>query len=260
MTKDTIHFAHANGFPSKTYGKMFSVLEDGFNIGFLDRHAHNPDFPVSDGWDFLKEELRNEIKTRYDQPIIGLGHSLGGILHLLTAAENPELYKKIILLDAPVISRISSLGVKMMKKFKPLEKYSPAFHTKFRRNLWRDKTEAFEHFYKKEKFRRFDEDVLRDYIEYGTTENEKGISLFFKPKIEAEIYKTLPDFLPKLRGKIKIPVAYIGGKSSSEAKWARIGFMRRNFPFDFYFLDGTHLFPFEKPIETAELILQILTK
>lgn len=260
MTKDKIHFAHANGFPSKTYGKIFSVLENDFEINFLDRHAHNPEFPVSDGWEFLKKELRTEIETRYDQPIIGLGHSLGGLLHLLVAAEAPALYKQIILLDAPIISRLSSFGLKVMKRFKMSEKYSPAYQTKFRRNLWKDKTEAFAHFYKKEKFRRFDEDVLRDYIEHGTVEHEKGIELFFKPKIEAEIYKTLPDFLPKLRGKINFPVSYIGGTNSTEAKWAGIGFMRRKFLFNFYFIDGTHLFPFEKPTETAKIIKSILIK
>ena len=260
MVKDTIHFAHANGFPSKTYGKMFSFLEKDFEIGFLDRHAHNSEFPVTDGWHFLKEELRREIETRYEKPIIGIGHSFGGILHLLAAGENPALYKQIVLLDAPIISRLSSFGLRMLKRFDSLEKLSHARLTKFRRNFWKDKTEAFEHFHKKEKFREFDRDVLRDYIEHGTMKNEKGIELFFKPKIEAEIYKTLPDFLPKLRGKINVPVSYIGGTNSSEAKWARIGFMRRKFSFDFQFLDGTHLFPFEKPRQTAELILQILNK
>lgn len=258
MTKEKIHFAHANGFPSKTYSKIFSHLEKDFEIGFLERHAHNPEFPVEDGWKFLKEELQKEIESRYKQPIIGIGHSLGGILHLLVASENPALYKQIVLLDAPIISRLSSFGLKVLKRFDSLEKLSHARLTKFRRNLWKDKEKAFEHFYKKEKFRRFDEDVLRDYVEYGTTENEKGITLFFKPKIEAEIYKTLPDFLPKLRGQINVPVSYIGGTDSMEAKWARIGFMRRKFSFDFYFIDGTHLFPFEKPIETGQLILKIL--
>lgn len=258
IEKEKIHFAHANGFSAKTYSKLFSFLKDDFEIGFLERHAHNPKFPVTDGWNFLKQELRSEIESRYEQPIIGVGHSFGGILHLLVAAENPEFYKQIILLDAPIISRLSSFGLKFLKTFNSLENFSHARLTKFRRNLWKDKNEAFDHFYKKEKFRRFDADVLRDYIEYGTTENEKGIELFFKPKIEAEIYKTLPDFLPKLRGKLKVPVSYIGGTNSKEAKWARIGFMRRKFPFDFYFLDGTHLFPFEKPIETGQLILKIL--
>jgi surfactin synthase thioesterase subunit len=90
MPKETIHFAHANGFPAKTYNKLFSNLEDEFNINYLERHAHNPKFPVTDGWDRLRDELREEIEKRYTEKIIGVGHSLGGILHFLVAVEKPD--------------------------------------------------------------------------------------------------------------------------------------------------------------------------
>src|SRR5687768_16400842 len=106
QTKQIIHFAHANGFPAKTYTKLFSFLEDDFEINYIERHGHNPDFPVTDNWKLLTAELKNEIENAYDRPVIGIGHSLGGVLHLLAAAEKPELYEQIILLDAPIISRL----------------------------------------------------------------------------------------------------------------------------------------------------------
>ncbi len=258
MSKQIIHFAHANGFPAKTYGKLFSYLEDDFHINYLTRHAHNPKFPVTDGWERLRDELREEIKNRYKQPIIGIGHSLGGILHFLVAVENPELYKQIVLLDAPIISRLSSLGIKFLKLTNRMDKSPLVKTTRFRRSVWKTKAEAFEHFQKKEKFARFDRDVLRDYIEHGTIETEKGFELFFTPQAEAKIYYTLPDNLPKMRGKLKVPAAYIGGTDSAEAKMARLSFMRKHFPFDFRFVEGSHLFPLEKPQETAEIIKIIL--
>jgi surfactin synthase thioesterase subunit len=95
---------------------------------------------------------------------------------------------------------------------------------------------------------------LRDYVEYGTVETERGFELFFKPSIEAKIYRALPHNLPKTRGKLNVPAAYIGGTRSQEAKWARLSFMRKHLPFEFYFLEGSHLFPLEKPHETAETI------
>ncbi|MBA2606633.1 MAG: alpha/beta hydrolase, partial [Acidobacteria bacterium] len=45
MLKEIIHFAHANGFPAKTYSKLFSYLEEDFEINYLEQHAHNPKFP-----------------------------------------------------------------------------------------------------------------------------------------------------------------------------------------------------------------------
>ena len=257
MTKDIIHFAHANGFPAKTYSKLFAFLVEDFEIGYLERHGHNPKFQVSDNWKSLKDELKEEIQTRYSQPIIGIGHSLGGILHLLVAVEKPELYKQIILLDAPIISRFSSRSLHVLKITKLIDRYSPSKMTRFRRNRWQTKEEAFAHFKAKPKFADFDEDVLRDYVEHGLVKGENGFELFFSPKIEAKIYRTLPHHLPHLRGKLKVPTAYIGGKTSREARLARLSFMQKHFPIDFHFLEGSHLFPFEIPIQTAEKIREI---
>ena len=260
MSKEIIHFAHANGFPAKTYSKIFSLLENEFEINYLERHAHNPIFPVTDGWQRLSDELREELIRRYDQPVIGIGHSLGGILHLLTAAENPELYRQIVLLDAPIISRLSSAGIKFLKLTKKMDKSPLVKTTRFRKSVWKNKAAALEHFRQKEKFSKFDADVLRDYVEYGTIKTEKGFELFFNPQIEAAIYATLPDFLPKLRGKLRIPVSYVGGTKSLEAKMARLNFMQKHFSIGFQFIEGSHLFPFEKPRETALTISYIIKK
>ena len=260
MPKEIIHFAHANGFPAKTYNKIFSFLESDFQIGYLERHAHNPQFPVTEGWQFLAAELKEEIEKRYSEKIVGVGHSFGGILHFLVAVQTPELYKQIILLDAPLISRLTGAGVKILKRANLMDKYSLARQTLYRRNFWQTKEEAFSHFARKEKFQVFNPDVLRDYVENGTVENEKGVKLFFEPKIEAEIYRTLPYNFAKFKNKLKVPAAYIGGTDSREARLARLGFMKKNFPFDFYFLKGSHLFPFEKPKKTAELVFQIVSK
>ena len=148
MPKDTpiIHFAHANGFPAKTYNKLFSFLADDFTIGYLERHAHNSQFPVSDGWRFLKEELRAEIENRYTEKVIGIGHSLGGILHFLNAVERPELYRQLILLDSPLMSRLSEFGFRLMKKTGRWKKTPLVRQTDSRRNIWKSKEEAFEHF------------------------------------------------------------------------------------------------------------------
>ena len=254
MPKEIIHFAHANGFPARTYSKLFSFLEDDFEINYLERHAHNEEFPVTDNWTHLAAELREEIKKRYAQKIIGVGHSLGGILHFLAAVENPELYQAIVLLDAPLISRLSGTGLKILKRTKLIDKFPLARATRFRRSVWRTRNEAFDHFRGKEKFSDFDEQVLRDYIEHGTIENGDNIKLLFKPQIEAEIYRTIPDDFAKFRGRLKVPTVYIGGTRSSEARLARLGFMRKHFPVDFYFIEGSHLFPLEKPQETAALI------
>ena len=120
--------------------------------------------------------------------------------------------------------------------------------------------EAYEHFKAKPKFAAFDDDMLRDYIEYGTVETDDGFCLFFDPNVEADIYRYLPDNLPSLRGKLTVPVTYIGGFKSMEARLARLSFMKNHFPIDFLFIRGSHLFPLETPHAAAAAIESILTK
>jgi pimeloyl-ACP methyl ester carboxylesterase len=254
MSKPKIHFAHANGFPAGTYSKLFSLLAADFEIGYLPRHGHNPKFPVTDNWKFLRDELREEIEKRYTEKIIGVGHSLGGVLHFLVAVENPALYRQIILLDAPIISRFSSHSLRIIKLTRLIDRVTPSQMTRGRRNLWQSKREVFEHFKKKPKFDAFDEDVLRDYVEHGIVQTETGFELFFSPAIEAKIYRTIPHHLPSFRGKLKVPTVYIGGNHSKEGELARLSFMKKHFPIDFYQIDGSHLFPFENPKLTAEMI------
>lgn len=261
MSKSEIFFAHANGFPARTYTKIFSALENEFEIDFIEKLGHNPDFPVNDNWKSLVNELKTEIERRYSAPVIGVGHSLGGILHLLAAADKPELYRQIILLDAPVISRFSSHSLRVLKWTRLLHHYSPSKLTRFRRRFWASREEAFAHFKSKAKFARFDEDVLLDYVRFGTVKTDDGVALAFDVRTEAKIYRTIPHHLPAtLRNRLKIPVAYVGGVDSAEARLAKLSFMRRNFAIDFHFLPGTHLFPFEIPDQTAAKIAEICRK
>ena len=258
MTKEIIHFAHANSFPAKTYSKLFESLSDRFEINYLERHGHNPLFPVTNGWRYLAKELYTELTERYDEPVVGVGHSLGGILHFLVACKYPHLYKSIVLLDSPLVSRFSGTVLKVLKATKLADKYSPSRTARLRRNLWQTKDEVLEHFQSKQLFRQFDQDVLRDYANHATIEDNNGLKLFFEPKIEAKIYRTIPDSFVRFRGKLKVPAIYIGGTHSNEAKLARLGFMKKNFPFEFHFIEGTHLFPLEKPLETANLLKELI--
>lgn len=258
--KHPIHFAHANGFPSGTYRKLFRLLEEKYDIGFLDQHGHDPDHEVLDDWAPLSEELKRTLEEKYEEPVFGVGHSLGGILHLLVAAKEPKIYRSILLLDSPIISPLSSLFIKYAKKAGLMKKYSPAAITRARRRRWPNKEDAVAYFREKEKFEAFDPEVLRDYIEFGTVETADGIRLAFDPEIEARIYETLPHDLPELRGRLRVPVDYIGGTDSREARLARLGFMKRKFAIRFEYIDGSHLYPFEKPIETARLIDSLLSR
>ena len=57
MQKAVIHFAHANGFPSGTYNKLFRLLGPEYSIISIDRLGHSAKYPVDDNWVSLTGEL-----------------------------------------------------------------------------------------------------------------------------------------------------------------------------------------------------------
>ena len=79
-----IFFAHANGFPSGTYGKLFAALAPEFQVTHLEQHAHDPRFPADDNWYNLVDELIHHLQQQAE-PVWGVGHSFGGVLHLHAA-------------------------------------------------------------------------------------------------------------------------------------------------------------------------------
>lgn len=94
----SVFFAHANGFPSATYAKLFEALAPEYRVDHLEMHGHDPRFPVNDNWDNLVDELLHHLAS-LEQPVWGVGHSLGGVLHYHAALRRPELYRGVVMLD-----------------------------------------------------------------------------------------------------------------------------------------------------------------
>lgn len=254
MQKPKLHFAHANGFPSKSYSKLFSFLEPHFDVGYISIHGHNPDYPVTNNWTELANELIHYIEKHYTQPVIGVGHSLGGVLTFMAALTKPELFSSIIMLDAPVLNPLRSVGVRLAKKYGWIDKLTPGGVTRARRREWPSVEAAIEYFANKSVFKHFDADCLHDYVRYSTEKTEQGIRLIFTPEIEYQIYRTLPDHLSQYRKRLKVPASLIYGKRASAVTASDRSYMKKHFHIHCESIEGDHLFPFEHPELTAQRI------
>jgi pimeloyl-ACP methyl ester carboxylesterase len=80
--------------------------------------------------------------------------------------------------------------------------------------------------------------------------------LGFDRGVETAIYNTLPDNLDRLlrRHPLKMPVAFIGGRGSQEMKQVGMAMTEQVTRGRVMMLDGSHLFPMEKPVATAAAI------
>ena len=101
---------------------------------------------------------------------------------------------------------------------------------------------------------RWDERVLDDYVAHGTREEAGRRVLAFDRDVETAIYNTLPDNLGGLVRRIRCPVAFIGGLQSQEIQQVGLGLTMKITQGRMTMMDGSHLFPMEKPVATAAAI------
>ncbi len=127
-----IFFAHANGFPSATYGKLFAALAPDYQVQHLLQHGHDPRFPVDDNWLNLVDELLHHL-AQQPGPVWGVGHSLGGVLHLHAALRCPHYYRGVVMLDSPVLTRADQWLLRTAKRFGFIDRITPAGRTLGRR-------------------------------------------------------------------------------------------------------------------------------
>lgn len=258
-------FSHANSFGASTYKVLFdSLRKRGFSVKTVDKFGHDPKYPVSNNWPHLVQQLADFAKRESDkagqQPYL-VGHSLGGFLSLMCAARHPELARAVLLLDSPILGGWKATTLGVIKRTQLVGSVSPGKISRARRHIWANQEEAFAHFQHKKAFARWDPKVLAHYIQFGT-HDEPGVGrvLSFDRDIETAIYNTLPDNLDGIirRHPLKCPVAFIGGRQSLEMKQVGMQMTERVAKGRISMLDGTHLFPMEKPIATAAAIEAVL--
>jgi len=256
VTRPILHFSHANGFPAPSYRSMFDELGAKFDIGYVERIGHDPRYPVTDGWPNLVDELIDTIVARYQQPVIGVGHSLGGLLTALAAANRPELFHAVILLDAPILAPFQGSAVKLVKRVGLIDRVTPAGSTRNRRREWPSREEAIAHFRRRRLFRNFAPECLQDYADHGLVPSENGVALWFDPGIEYQIYRTIPHNIAGALKRLAVPGGFIGGNDSDVLRRVGLGYTRRLFRLSL--LAGGHLFPFEIPGAAALAITRMV--
>jgi pimeloyl-ACP methyl ester carboxylesterase len=248
-----LHFAHANSYPAGTYRQYLDLLRADFDVGALELHAHDPRYPIRNGWAELAQELVDELTRRYTAPVILVGHSLGGMLCLMAAKAHPELVRCVVLLDSPVVAGWRALLVRWSRGTALFKRFSPARFSVRRRMLWPDADSAYAHFATKDLFARWAPGVLRDYMASGLKPHADGVQLVFTRQAETAVYLTLPDQIGRLVADgFPVPIGFIGGHDSEECRQAGLGPTRRLVGRFFARLPGGHLFPMESPALAAQ--------
>jgi pimeloyl-ACP methyl ester carboxylesterase len=253
-------FSHGNSFPASTYRVMLDSLRNrGFDIDAIEKFGHDPKYPVTDNWPHLVQQLADFAQLHAERaggPVFLVGHSLGGFLSLMCAALHPELAKGVVLIDSPIIGGWRARTIGLMKLTPIMKSVSPGMISRKRRNTWEHREAVFEHFRSKKAFAKWDERVLRDYIEHGTLDMDDTRTLSFDRDVETAIYDTIPHNLGTLLREhpLKCRAAFVGGRQSVEMRRVGMAMTQQVTRGRIAMLDGSHLFPMEKPIATAAAV------
>ncbi len=260
MTVPLLVFSHANSFPASTYGVLFrSLRARGYTVRALEKLGHDPRYPVTSNWPHLVEQLAEFAQTEaaaHDGPVFLVGHSLGGFVSLMTACRHPTLAQGVVMLDSPVLGGWRARTLALAKHTGLVGSISPGAVSRKRRNRWASADEALAHFQSKKAFALWDPQVLRDYIEHGTHDQDGQRVLSFDRAVETAIYNTLPHNLDRLlrTHPLRCPVAFIGGRASAEMKQVGMAMTHKLAGDRITLVEGTHLFPMEAPLDTAAAI------
>lgn len=254
-----LHFAHANGFPPRSYRQLLERLSAGFRVVSWEARPlwRGSDPAAIRSWKPLSRDLIGCLWSRGIRHAVGVGHSLGAVLSLMAAARQPGLFSSLVLVDPVIFTGLRARGWALMKALGRGHRLHLVRGARGRRDHWPDRETARRTWAAKRTFAGWTDGALDDYVSDGLVDDGSGAWRLRYPKAwEARIFEVTPHDLWRNVRAVGIPILAIRGETSDaflppaarrlerEACQARV-----------VELPGTgHMVPMQAPAEVARLI------
>jgi pimeloyl-ACP methyl ester carboxylesterase len=258
-TGPVLHLAHANGFPPAAYRALIEPLTARFRVVTSDARPLRPGTdPRSIGsWDPLAEDLAATLDAHGVSEVIGVGHSLGGVLTAFAAGRRSRLFSRLVLVDPVLFSGVRGHLWGWTKRLGWANRLDLVCKARRRHDHWPDLAAVRAGWRSRKLFRRFDEQAFDDFVEAAVREDGAGgLALRYPKEWEARIFETTPhNPWPQLR-KLRLPVLVLRGSDSDTLSpgAARRVARRVTGAAVEEVASTTHLLPFERPLEVASTI------
>jgi pimeloyl-ACP methyl ester carboxylesterase len=259
---ETIHFAHANGYNPGCYRQLASHLVTDYHVlGMALRPLWAGSAPAGlHRWHDMVPDLFAFFEQQNLPSLIGAGHSLGSVLTLMAAAEQPERFERLILID-PVFQSPEFLAQFWTASGQRTGADHPlAQIARRRRDRWPDRATAFTHLRPKPIFAGLSDDALSDYLDLGLRPDGDEVTLAFSRDWEAWIYQRDPYEIWSLLPQVQPPMLIIYAEHSGIITADIVARIRNLRPQTELVMlpDCGHLLPMEKPAAVAEIMLDWL--
>jgi pimeloyl-ACP methyl ester carboxylesterase len=211
---------HANGFCAGVWGLVADELVRTHRVIAMDARGHGesskPESPGAYAWARFAEDVaevgRQLVGELGSSRVgLGLGHSFGGTSILAAAADAPDLFERILLVD-PVILPPPDLRARLY----PGKGNHMSERALRRPARFASRDEARARWKTRRMFRHWDPRALELYLEYGLAERPDGsVELRCPPQVEAAIFAAGVDFdLFERASRVRVPALLL---------WARDG-------------------------------------
>ena len=255
MSKPIINFAHANGFPARSYSKLFSLLKNDYKVIFKEMYGHDPRFPIKENWMESGQELIEFIEQNANEPVIGLGHSFGASITLNAALLRPDLFQGIILMDPVMMTGWKGKIISIFNKLNLTQFLSPGSKTKDRQASWKSMEDAESYFKSKTFFKSLDKDCFDDYLKHGLKIENNEVKLVFKVDKEVAIFGQIPTHFSNYNGKLRnMNGVILVGETTNVSKPVFVNRLSNEQGFEVTQVKGGHMFPLQFPDLAAETI------
>lgn len=257
-----LHFAHANGLPPESYRPVLGPLAERFRVVTSEARPlwSDGDPEQLDGWAPLVEDLRHALDEHDVAGAIGVGHSLGGVLSILAQAEDPTLFRGLVLVDPVIFAGLRSAFWGALRRL-GLGGRLPLVRTaRRRRERWPDRRAVRRAWRSKELFRGWSAEAFDAYVEAAFRDDGAGgVVLRYPRDWEARIFEVTPADLWRRLRRIAIPVLAVRGARSDTFLAGAARRLVRELPrAELVELDGVgHFVPQERPEEVVRLILEL---
>jgi pimeloyl-ACP methyl ester carboxylesterase len=255
-------FLHANGFNAMTYRTVLAPLAKSLRILAVDQQGHgrSPQRVPAEGradWLDLRDDLIALLDSLDGPPAVLSGHSMGGAVASLAAAERPQAVKALALFD-PVIVRLEFIEAARGAAPGPRLDNSMAEGALRRRAVFESREAAFASYHGRGAFRTWPDAALTDYIADGFIERPDGsVTLSCTPAWEASNFGSALNDVWAALDTVRVPVRILRAESGSTCAVERAErFSPANPDFTVRTIAGaSHFLPIERP----ELVRETLT-
>ncbi len=262
-TGDLAHLAPANGFPPQVYRPLIEALADRLHVVALLPRAMRADGPPPPQltWHDLAVEMATRLREAGLHRLIGIGHSLGGVMSLLAAAREPTLFRALVLMDPVILSPRVLWILRIMRRLGQGDRYPLVQAARRRRRVFPDRDTARERYRRRPFFASWHPDALAAYVAHGLREREDGrVELAYPPEWEAHIFATVPTDIWRWIPRVRLPTLVLYGERSDTFRPAAVRRLQRLWPHARFVAipNAGHMFPMERPTETAAAIRAFL--